>query len=365
MKISAVETIVLSIPFSYGGPGLTWGGKSWAATDILLVKVTTDTGITGWGEAFGYNVIPATKAVIDSLIAPQLVGRDPSQIEPIHLELQKQLHNFGRGGPVMYGIAGIDIALWDIAGKTAGQPLYKLLGGSGKTQIEAYASMWRYSEPALVARNCEAMVKRGYRHVKLHEIGVEQVKAAREAAGKDTRIMVDTNCPWNQAEAIEMARRMAAYDIFWLEEPVWPPENYSGLAAVRAATGIAIAAGENFGSYMDFTHLFKAGAVNYAQPSVTKIGGVTELRKIMLLAEAENIRVMPHTPYFGPGAVAGLHLIAASPQQDMLFERLCFDLEAELFGSALLPVNGRLPVPQAPGLGHDPDPEVIKRYRAN
>ena len=368
MKIAAIETIVVGIPFTYGGPKLNPAGTTtdlmWQTSTMfaLLVRVQTDGGIIGWGEAYGYNVIPATKSVLDRMVTPVLIGRDPSEISAIHLELQQQLHNFGRIGPVVYAIAGIDIALWDIAGKIAGQPLYRLLGGSAKRQVDAYASLMRYADPALVARNTEAAASRGYRHIKLHEIGIEQVRAGRAAAGNDIKLMIDTNCPWSEAQAIAMAEQMAQYDIYWLEEPVWPPENYCGLAAVRASTSVAIAAGENAGSAMDFKNMFDAGALTYAQPSVTKVGGITEMRKVMLLAEAHNVAVMPHTPYFGPGALAGLHLIAASPQAT-LFERLYIDLEADLFGSALNPVGGRLAIPQGPGLGHDPDMQVIERYR--
>ncbi|MEO8103880.1 MAG: mandelate racemase/muconate lactonizing enzyme family protein, partial [Betaproteobacteria bacterium] len=119
MKIDKIETMVLRIPYTSGGPSDTevWGGKAWQTADVLLVKVSTDDGVTGWGEAFGYNVIPATKVAIDQILAPMCIGRDALAIETLMQEMQQKLHIFGRSGPVIFGLSGIDIALWDIAGK--------------------------------------------------------------------------------------------------------------------------------------------------------------------------------------------------------------------------------------------------------
>lgn len=363
MKITRIDTTLVRIPYRHGGPPTGFGGKIWTTLDTLLVRVDTDTGVSGWGEAFGYNVNPATKAAIDGLIAPLCIGRDATAIGELGRELQRTLHNFGRGGPVIYGLSGIDIALWDIAGKVANLPLHQLLGGAARESVPAYASLMRYADAALVARNTADAVARGYRFVKLHERTVSEVRAAREAIGPDVAIMLDTNCPWTVQEAIDIARRLEPYDLSWLEEPVWPPENHAGLADVRRATRIPIAAGENCGSATDFQHLFAARAVDYAQPSVTKIGGVTEMRTVLTLAEAANATVVPHAPYFGPGLLATLHVIAAAPRRDMLFERLYVDLEASLFADAIDPVGGAMRVPQGPGLGIDPDAEVIRRFR--
>jgi D-galactarolactone cycloisomerase len=363
MKITAIETILVKVPYDYGAPPPAIFGRPWTTCDTLLVKIETDAGITGWGEAFGYSVVDATKAAIDTLIAPALIGRDPTQIAALMFETQKRLHIFGRGGPCVYGMSGIDIALWDIAGKSAGLPLYRLLGGSTRTHLTAYASLMRYSEPPLVARQTEAALKRGFRYIKLHEIDVPQTMAARDAAGDGVPIMLDTNCPWPPDYAIDMARELSELDLYWLEEPVWPPENYEGLADVRNSGGIRIAAGENAGTVLDFKHMFEAEAVDIAQPSVTKIGGISEMRKVIALADAYNVVVHPHSPYFGPGLLATLHVAAASPQ-DMLVEHLYFDLETTLYGSAVTPFNGSIAVPQGAGMGFDPDPKVIERYRA-
>ena len=363
MKIAKVETALVRIPYRHGGPPTGFGGRTWTTIDTLLVRVDTEDGLTGWGEAFGYNVNEGTKATIDSLIAPLCIGRDATAIAALMADLQRTLHFFGRGGPVIYGLSGIDIALWDLAGKRAGVPLYRLFGGPARHHVRAYASLLRYRDPAVTAKVSAEAVQRGYQHVKLHEIDVAPVASAREAAGPATRIMVDTNCPWSLGEAQFMARQLAACDLFWLEEPIWPPEDFAALAELRRTSPMPIAAGENAGSAVQFAQMLAARAIDYAQPSVTKIGGISEFRKVLALAEAANVMVAPHSPYFGPGLLATLHVLAAAPQE-MLVERLYVDLEASLFGEFVAAREGIMTVPDGPGLGCDPDHEVMARYRA-
>lgn len=363
MKITAIETILLKMPYDNGGPPWNMSGTPWSTLDILMVKVETDSGVTGWGEAFGHAVNEGTKATLDTLIAPICIGRDPTAIGPLMRELRQKLHIFGWNGSVLYGISGIDIALWDIAGKLAGLPLYRLLGGAARQTLDAYASLMRYSDPALVGRNAARAVERGYRAIKLHEIDVPQVKAARDAIGAEIKLMVDTNCPWSVGEALEMARRFAPYDLYWLEEPVFPPDDHAGLASLRAA-GTRIAAGENVSSLGEFKKLFDARAVDFAQPSVTKIGGVSETMKVIALAEAYGVALVPHCAYFGAGFLASLH-IAATLVHAAPFERLYLDLEASPYTPWTEALDGRMAVPQGPGLGCDPDPAVIAKYRTH
>jgi L-alanine-DL-glutamate epimerase-like enolase superfamily enzyme len=366
MKIQTVETILLSLPYTAGGSkdAEAWGGKAWRTADALLVKVTTDEGLTGWGEAFGYNAIPATKAAIENMLAPMCIGRDPLSIESLTLELQQKLHIFGRGGPVTYGLSGIDIALWDIAGKACAKPVHQLLGGCRAPRLPCYASLIRYTEPKVVAANVERALGQGFRHIKLHEIEVAPVRAAREAAGDDIDIMLDVNCPWSLREALDMAEKLAPYNLRWLEEPVWPPENYAGLAHVRASGGIPIAAGENAATLMHYQQMFEAQAVDFVQPSPTKMGGISELRKIFILAGASNVTVMPHSFYDGPGLLAAVHVNAALGQGSLVEWRY-FDLQDRLYGNEGVPSEGSIAVPQGPGLGFDPDPDVIRRYRVS
>jgi D-galactarolactone cycloisomerase len=360
MKITAVESILLTIPYRTSGLQ-SIAGRPAAGLNILLLRLETDAGVTGWGEGFGHGVCPATKTAFDTLVGPMLIGRDPSGIDALMHDLQQTLHLFGRSGAVMYALSGVDIALWDIAGKVAGLPLYKLFGGEARA-LPAYASLLRCSGPDAVAESCARALGQGYRQIKLHEITLPAVKAARDAVGPDVTLMLDTNCPWSVGEALRMVEALRGFDLHWLEEPVWPPEDHAGLATVRAA-GAVTAAGENAAGLLDFRRLFELGALDVAQPSVTKIGGISEMRRIIALAQEFGVRVVPHCPYFGPGFIASLHLAAALP--DATVERLAVDLEASPFGDWIDVKDGRLRVPQGPGLGCDPDPALVARYRTH
>jgi L-alanine-DL-glutamate epimerase-like enolase superfamily enzyme len=150
--------------------------------------------------------------------------------------------------------------------------------------------------------------------------------------------------------------------VLWFEEPVWPPEDHAGLARVRAEGGVAIAAGENAASAMDIEHMLDAKAVDYIQPSVTKIGGVSELVRIMKSARQRGVKAVPHSPYFGPGFLATLHAVAAFEDETMI-ERYHCELGASPFGDAIDAREGKLRVPDGPGLGYDPDPRILERYR--
>ena len=361
MKITAVESILLAVPYRSAGGLQSIAGRPAAGLSMLLVRIETDQGITGWGEAFGHAVTPGTRTVLDTLVGPMLIGRDARDIEALMGDLQRTLHLLGRNGPVIYALSGVDIALWDIAGKAAGQPLYRLLGGSERTELTVYSSLLRCTGPATVAESCRAAVAQGFRHIKLHEITLPAVQAAREAVGPDITLMLDTNCPWSRDEARAMVEAMHPCDLYWLEERLWPPEDYAGLAKLRAA-GAKIAAGENASS-ADFRPMFELGAVDFAQPSVSKIGGVSEMRRIIALAHDFGIEVVPHCGYLGAGFLATVHIAAS--MGDVLVERLGIDLEASPFRPWTEIQNGVARVPQGPGLGCDPDPALIARYRTH
>ena len=361
VKIAKVDAIPLRIPFDHGGRPAGWGGQPWSAFDMLLIRVETDGGITGWGEAFSYNCRRAVQAAVEDMIAPIVVGRDATDISRLMHELQQTLHLFGRYGITIFALSGLDIALWDIAAKTARLPLCRLFGGAVRGEIPGYASLFKYNDPERVAERTKAAIAEGYAYVKLHETNEPEVKAAREAAGDGIPIMLDTNCAWTPTEAREMALRLKHYDLYWLEEPIFPPENFRALARLQAEIGIPLAAGENACTAFQFHEMFAAGAVTYAQASVTKVGGITEFRKIASLAETTNVALMPHSPYFGPGFLATLHLTAAHPDRGLV-EWFYVTREACLYGDPITPARGMFRVPEGPGLGWDPDPDVIKSY---
>lgn len=361
--IVKAETVLVSIPFeSAGTPPWSFGGKPRNAFDTLMVRLETESGLVGWGEAFSRNEDRALKQIIDTRVLPLVLNRASTEIARIKYDLEFQLQNFGRIGPIVYGISAVDTALWDIAGKRMGVPLVDLLGGSFTDELEVYASLMRYGNCEDVARITKRVIDQGYRYIKLHEITLPEIKASVEAAGSKAKIMLDTNCPWSVAEALRYDRELEPLGLYWFEEPIWPPEHYIGLAKIRATGRHRIAAGENAGSLHDFSAMIAAGAIDIAQPDVAKTGGVTELLKIAALCEAHGVEFIPHCAIFGPGQIATMH-INASRQTTPLLERLYCDFEAELYGGRNLPVNGKVKVPAGPGLGLEPDEAVIAKYR--
>jgi D-galactarolactone cycloisomerase len=362
MHITAIRTHHVRIPFDMGAPKQEFAGLRFPSMDHLLVEVETDAGITGWGEGFGHSIIPATKTALESYVGPWFIGKPATDIAALHREAAQAFHIFGRNGPVVYAHSGVDIALWDIAGKRAGLPLCELLGGARRSQVRAYASLMRYANPATVGRICASMIERGFTHIKLHEHSVEAVRAARAAVGPGIAIMNDVNCPWSVAEALDMELAFRPHELFWLEEPVWPPEDHAGLARVRARAATQIAAGENAAGLHDFVDMFQKGSIDIAQPSVTKIGGITEMRKIVAAAEAHSVQLIPHCAYFGPGNLASIHVVA-SLATDTLLENIHANLEASPYGDAMLAANGKVAVPTGPGLGVEPDMAIVEKYR--
>ncbi|MEI8035467.1 MAG: mandelate racemase/muconate lactonizing enzyme family protein [Betaproteobacteria bacterium] len=363
MKITKVETIVINTPMIITSKILPKAsGQTRTSIDTLLVRIDTDEGISGWGEGFGHRIYNATKAVIDTFLGQMCIGKDPTAHAQLVEDLQRNLSGVGRNGPAMYALSAIDIALWDIAGKVAGLPIYRLLGGSTRKELPGYASLLRYADAKTVAMYAERALKRGYKHMKLHEITEAPVKAARKVAGDDISIMIDCNCPWTVSQAITMAQTLAPYKPLWIEEPVWPPEDHRGLAKVQDMGGINTAAGEN-GMLADFRSLFENDAVTYAQPSVTKVGGITMMRKVMTLAESYGVNVVPHSAYFGPGLIASMHCIAAMTQNSLVERFDCDFAETPLHDWIEPKKNGCFELPQEPGLGVNLDLKLIKKLR--
>ena len=169
MKIAEVEIIPLAIPFTHGGKPAGWGGKAWTSLSVLLVKVTTEEGVTGYGEAFSYNCLRSVQAAFDDMVAPIVVNQEVDDIGIFLAEVQQKLHLFGRYGVVMFALSGLDIALWDIAAKTVNMPLWQLLGERMQDRLPAYASLYRYGEPEIVAERCSQAIEEGYGWIKLHE----------------------------------------------------------------------------------------------------------------------------------------------------------------------------------------------------
>jgi L-alanine-DL-glutamate epimerase-like enolase superfamily enzyme len=358
VKITAVDAIPLGIPWRPADPPSPWTA---GLASQILVRVATDAGPVGWGEAFALGAPAAVCAVVHDVLRPLLVGEPPADRERLVDRLHRATLLFGRRGLGMFAISGVELALWDLAGQVRGVPVYELLGGLVQPRVPAYASLVRFDRPADVARAAAAAVAQGFRGVKLHQTDVASVAAAREAVGPGVALMLDVNCAWSPTEAIRMGEALAPYDLAWLEEPVWPPEDYRGLAQVAAALDTPVATGENEATALGFRELLGAGAADVVQPSPTKVGGLGEARTIATLAAAAGVTLVPHSFYFGPGLAAALHLAASTPGVPWV-EWPMGELATPLLETPLRPIDGWLTPPRTPGLGGRPSPEALRHH---
>jgi L-alanine-DL-glutamate epimerase-like enolase superfamily enzyme len=368
MKITDVRSHHLRIPYDAGVASFKQGAAAISAVDIVLMEVSTDAGLTGWGDAFAYVCPRSSATAIDEMVAPQAFGPevpDAAGIPAFMERIQRNLHLFGRYGITMFAISALDIALWDLAAKAKGMPLHRLIGTRKRARLPAYASLLRIGDPALVAKECETALGRGYPAIKLHETTVPTVHAARRAIGAQVPLMVDLNCPLNETEATAFAHACREAAPLFLEEPVWPPEDFVALAKVRLNGGLDLAAGENACTVHQFRQMLQAGAVTYAQPSVIKVGGITEYLNVVALADAMGVKLMPHCPYFGPGFLATLQLMSLRDDGTFI-EVFYMKREACLWSGRIdIDASGTIVVPDGPGLGYEPDRQVIEHYRVS
>ena len=360
MKITTVEPIVLRIPFTDGGAGVGITPQRWTMLDMVLVRVETDTGLVGWGEAFAYSCCSAVAAAVRDMIAPLVVGRELDDVAALNLEIQRKLALFGRYGITIFALSGVDIALWDLKAKAAGVSLAALLSPNAQRQdVAAYASLVRYGEAGLVARYSEQAAREGYSAIKLHEITLPEIKASRAAIGRQMKFTIDVNNAWSVEHAEVMLPELRALDTLWLEEPVFPPEDWETMTRL-GRHGVAIAAGENACTAVEFSRLMPA--VTYPQPSVTKVGGVTEFLAVLDMADARQQTAMPHSPYFGPGYFATLQLIASRPTIP-LFEYLYVEPAGWAGANTPRPINGNIHVPASAGIGFEPNMGTLEKFR--
>lgn len=356
-KIVSLQTYPVRIPFEDGGPGTGGTPSRWHMLDMVLVRLEDEEGNVGWGEAFAYFCLEAVDAAVKKMIAPFLLGQAVEDIADWNLMVQKKLHLFGRYGITIFALSGVDIALWDLAAKRARLPLWQLLGASSAVERPAYASLVRYGSSDLIERQCGRALDLGYEHIKLHEVDPSVIHKARQVIGPDMPLMVDANCAWSVEEAVALRNTFEQCNIFWVEEPVFPPDDYTGLAKIEAQ-GIAVGTGENASTAFDFQRIIQA--IKYPQPSMTKVGGVSEFTKILKLCQTAGKVPMPHTPYFGPGYFATLAMLPLMPEQTLV-EYLFVDPQAWLTETPT-PKAGRLGSSTALGIGFEPDPHVLQRY---
>lgn len=362
MKITSVKTIVVSIPYDYGAPPMILGGRPRTTLDTLLVRVETDGGLVGWGDAFGVTVWPVTREAIEQLVAPLCIGMDALDRPGLMQRLERSLYHFGRSGPLQYALSGLDIALWDLQGKAERKPVHALIGPQVSSRLPVYASLLPYPNLELLGRYAARAVHDGYRHVKLHEKTPAAVAAARQAIGHDVELMVDVNCAFDLEGAKAFACAIESSRPMWLEEPIFPPDDFAAITALSNSSRIPLALGENVGNASEFERLLgTASGLTFAQPSAIKTGGITALVRVARAAQSVGVRLMPHSAYFGPGFLATMHVLSTLDGAPVL-ERFYCDLGAKLLGPGCDVTGGFVQVPDLPGLGFDPDPAVLAQF---
>ncbi len=339
-----------------------------------LVEITTDDGLTGIGECIVRRAPQVTKTVVDHMLAPVLIGRDPHDVEGLWEEMFQQLRGWGHyRGFVFEAISGIDTALWDIVGQAADLPVYKSLGGVGRDRVPCYASSVYFAETKEMVKEAAAQVRLGHTAIKV-KIGraaqmggrradVASVKAIRSELGPEIDIMLDVNSAYDAATAIKVGRQLEESDITWLEEPV-PPDDLAGYQRVRQGQPIPVAAGESEFGLFGFRDLIQRGAIDILQPDVARVGGFTAARRVGALVHAYNLRYAPHTGFSaGISHLAALHVAASVPNL-MTYEYFYApnplrDLFTDPFPQ---PREGNVAVPQRPGLGLTLDRKVLKKF---
>jgi L-alanine-DL-glutamate epimerase-like enolase superfamily enzyme len=360
ITIESAELYALRIPFTDGSDGVGLMPTPWTHLEFNLLRLQADDGTVGWGDAFSYACQQTVHSAINEMVLPHVLNRPIESPAAINRELQQRLHLQGRYGISQFAISAVDIALWDIAAKQAGQSLATFLGGRQRETLPAYASLVRYTRPELVDQFVRRAVSLGYQAIKLHEITAEAIQAGRDAAPEPIKLVTDVNCNWTDEQAAALMPLMKQLNLYWVEEPLFPPDSEQRLGQLQQQYGVAIASGENACTAVEFERT--APHIRFVQPSVTKVGGITEFLAVCDLASRHDARVMPHSPYFGPGYQATVQLMAAREECEM-FEHFFLEPEAYLDPSIDLSANGQDNVPDRPGLGFEPDPAILARYR--
>ena len=337
-----------------------------------LIAVHTDTGMVGLGSVFtNDDLVRASLA----LLQPLYVGESALEPERVSEKLHQNMFWLGRGGSITHTISGIDIALWDLLGKATGQSVGRLLGGRYRERVQPYASLLM-QEPAKMRDSLLAVKAQGFRAFKIgwgpfgrNSAAIDEaiVKAAREAIGPDCRLMVDaggSDAYWSNGYkwALNAARMLASYEVYWFEEPL-QPDALEDYILLREHSPIAIAGGEVLTRRQSFQPWLQAHAFDIVQPDVTKVGGISEERRIAWMAQDHGVRFIPHGWNTAVGLAADLQLASAFPATDLV-EYLTGSpfIDDITIGGWQLDADGMLSIPTQPGLGLELDPDAIARY---
>lgn len=350
-----------------------------AKRNWLIVRIQTDEGIEGIGEASMLSQDPIVASLLEQWAENYLIGKNPMNGELHWTRLHQD--NLGRGGRLFStALSGIDIALWDLRGKILGVPVYELLGGPYSQRLRVYANGW-YTTPGTPEQNAEEakkVVAMGYTAMKFDPFGKmahttitpeeaqlseDRVAAVRDAVGPNVDILVEVHARFNVYTAVHLANRIEKYNPFWFEEPV-SQENVSEMKQVRSRINIPVATGERLYLKFPFFELVRNEAVDILQPDICNAGGITELKKIAGMAEAQHIMMAPHNTNSAVGTVASMHLDAAIPNF------LIQEYHAEFYEPHYFEVIEGLPrqkegyvdLPSGPGLGIRLNEELMNSH---
>ena len=337
-----------------------------------LVAVLTDEGLTGGGSVFSTDEL--VQAALH-LLEPLYLGENPQEPERVSEKLHANTFWMGRGGSVTHAISGIDIALWDILGKTTGQPVGRLLGGCYRHRVLPYASVLM-CDPRALADHLLAIREKGFRAFKIgwgpfgrqsDAMDEQMVRAAREAVGQESLLMVDagaSNAFWPQTFkwAVRTARMLADFGVYWFEEPLLP-DNLSDYLLLRQNSPVPIAGGEVLTRRQSFVPWLQGRALDIVQPDVTKVGGISEERRIAWMAEENGVRFIPHGWNTALGLAADLHLASASRNTDIVEYLTGSPFIDDLVEKKWkLDDHGMLAVPDGPGLGISLNLDVVEKH---
>ena len=384
MKISRVISHVLQ--YDLAEP-LGYSQQYYHKRTAHLVEVRTDEGIVGWGECFGPgNIALANKSIVERVIQPLIIGREALAREAIWHDIYNTLRDHGQKGMPMQALSGIDIALWDIAGKVCGLPLHQLLGGPCRSRLPVYGygMMLRMeSVDAMTARFREeaaAIKSAGFAAVKMkvgkgrdHDICL--ARAVRDSIGEDCRLMVDANHCYDINDAFYVGRALDELSAYWFEEPV-APEDIDGYRELNRGLSVSIAGGEAEFTRWGWRHLLETRALSIAQPEVCALGGISEYLKVLALAHAHFIPVVNHVWGSAVAVAVNMHLLAAMPPlpggMHPCEPMLEFDTTDNLFRDELpetplniqaqVSANGTVGLIDAPGIGVTPRHDMLEKY---
>ena len=385
MKITKITSHVLG--YDLPGP-LGYSQQYYHKRTAHLVEVETDEGITGWGECFGAgNIALANKGIVEKVIQPMILGMDPMNRDVIWHKVYNLMRDHGQKGMPMQSLSGVDIALWDIAGKVADLPIHKLIGGAhrDRVQVYGYGMMLRpESADSLVARfgdEAAAIKDMGFKAAKM-KIGlgpkddVRLIEAVRRGVGDDYRFMIDANHAYTTHDAFYVGRAMEEFKPYWFEEPI-APEDLDGYRELRAGLRVNISGGEAEFNRWGWRSLLEARGLDIAQPEVCALGGISEYLRVLALCHAHFTPVVNHVWGSAVAIATNLHLLAAMPplpgglfpwepmlefdttdnkfRDDLLIEPL--DIQGQVASN-----DGLVSIPDGPGLGVTPDRDFIRHY---